>query len=85
MIDTSTLGTTAARCMEELDKMEELDGGQVIASAVVVVAEDENGTMTVTRTFCSEGTHYRQLGLLHAGLEVVESGLRYIPEVEEDE
>lgn len=77
MIDTTLLGQQAARCMESLEEHDAMDGGKLVAVGIIVAAENAEGDMTITRTFCSDTTYYRQLGLFEAGLDCLKSGYRY--------
>jgi hypothetical protein len=87
MIDSQLLGQTAARCMEYLDDHEALDGGELVAVGIVVLAQNSEGTVTYTRTFSSEDMYYRQIGLYQAGIECVRDGYRSGPPgtVEDDD
>jgi hypothetical protein len=79
MIDSQLLGETAAKCMEYLDEHEGLDGGEIHAVLIIVVAENADRDTTFTRTFCSKTMYYEQLGLAGAGLECVKDGFRSGP------
>lgn len=85
MIDSKMLGETAARCMEYMDDSEDLDEGEVLAVAIVVIAQNKGGDMTMNRTFCSDTTYYRQLGILEVGLECVKDGYRHAAPDETDD
>lgn len=76
IIDTVLLGETAAKCMEYMDESEHLDGGHIVAVAIVVVAENASESQTFTRTFSSETMYYKQVGLMQAGIECVRDGFR---------
>lgn len=87
MIDTQLLGETAARCMEDMDEAEHLDGGKLISVGITVIAEGPEGDSTFVKIYTSETMHYRQMGLYQAGLDCVKSGTRYSvgPDDDEDE
>lgn len=74
MIDSTLLGETAAKCMGYLDDTVGLDGGTVLSVGIVVVAQNEAGDQTFTRTFCSDLVHYHQVGLFSEASKVVSEG-----------
>lgn len=76
MIDTTLLGETAAKCMDSLDNLNDpdLEDGALIACAIVCVVRDKEDSISFTRTYCSDDIHYRQVGIMAAGLNVVTNG-----------
>jgi hypothetical protein len=76
MVDSALLGETAARCMESMDAIEQVDGGAIDAVMIIVVARDEGDTLMHAQVFSSERAAWKQMGLIHTGLEVLTTGER---------
>lgn len=76
-IETQLLGETAAKCMDYLESHEALDEGQILGVGIVVVAQTADGETSFTRTFCSETTFYKQVGLFDAAQDCVRQGWRH--------
>lgn len=78
MIELAALTDTTIKMMDGIEALEKsLTNPKLLAVAIVAVVEgvDEEGDMsTFTRTYFSESIHYRQLGLLYAGLRITEDG-----------
>ncbi|HEX5370059.1 MAG TPA: hypothetical protein VFY10_11645 [Dehalococcoidia bacterium] len=80
-MDITLIGTTAAKLMDGIDNRD----GEVIAVALIAliaVIDEDEGESTYTRVEFSHERRFEQLGLLHAGLDVVTDGTA--PEENED-
>jgi len=82
MIDSELIGKTSMQLLDHMETDSKIDGGKIIAVGVVCVVENADGDATFTRCWCSDTEYYKQLGLFHTAIEVVEDGL--MPEEDED-
>lgn len=76
MVDSALLGETAARCMETMDAVDCVDGGEIEAVTIIVIARNAEDSLTYAQVFSSEKKAWKQLGIIHAGLDAVETGER---------
>lgn len=78
-MDMTLLGETTAKLMDVIEKNPRFDEDakiEAIGIVCVISAKDDDGDpMSYTRTLTSEELHYRQVGLLRAGLTTIEEGL----------
>lgn len=76
MVDSALLGETAARCMEVMDTVECVDGGEIEAVMIIVLAKNSEDTISYAQVFCSEKKAWKQMGIIHTGLDAIETGER---------
>lgn len=66
-VEAAVLHSTVVECLDSLDATE----GEIVAAGIVVAFRDEGGKEWY-RTICSRDSYFEQMGLLRAGLEVLD-------------